>query len=147
MHEKFLNEPNKMVRDDSFSFECASKLDCFNVCCADVNIVLTPYDVLRMKRNLGISSEEFLAEYTFIPFDKESKLPVVLLRMSDDEKKVCPFVKSEGCSIYSDRPWACRMYPVGMAAQKDTPDGWGGEKFYFLLREDVCKGFGEDKTR
>jgi len=33
------------------------------------------------------------------------------------------------------------MYPLGLAAQKDTPDGWRGERFYFLLRDDVCRGF------
>ena len=37
------------------------------------------------------------------------------------------------------------MYPVGMAAQKDTPDGWRGDRFYFLLREEGCTGFGEAK--
>ena len=35
------------------------------------------------------------------------------------------------------------MYPVGQAAQKDTPDGWRGERFYFLLQEEICKGFEE----
>jgi hypothetical protein len=37
------------------------------------------------------------------------------------------------------------MYPLGMAAQKDTADGWRGERFYFLLQEEVCKGFGEEQ--
>jgi len=35
------------------------------------------------------------------------------------------------------------MYPLGLASQKDTPDGWRGDRFYFLLREDACKGFDE----
>jgi hypothetical protein len=37
------------------------------------------------------------------------------------------------------------MYPVGLAASKDTPDGWQGERFYFLMEEEGCKGFGEDR--
>jgi len=37
------------------------------------------------------------------------------------------------------------MYPLGLAAQKDTPDGWRGERFYFLLREPVCRGFDEPR--
>jgi hypothetical protein len=72
---------------------------------------------------------------------------MVLLRMNDDEAKTCQFLTDEGCGIYSDRPWPCRMYPVGMAAQKDTPDGWRGDRFYFLLQEDVCEGFGEPKEQ
>jgi hypothetical protein len=67
--------------------------------------------------------------------------PAVMLRMGDDAAKRCPFLTERGCGIYADRPWPCRMYPLGLAAQKDTPDGWRGERFYFLLHEDVCQGF------
>ena len=35
------------------------------------------------------------------------------------------------------------MYPLGLASQKDTPDGWQGERFYFLLQDEACKGFDE----
>jgi hypothetical protein len=38
------------------------------------------------------------------------------------------------------------MYPLGMAAQKDTEDGWRGEHFYFLLQEKGCMGFEEQKS-
>jgi hypothetical protein len=37
------------------------------------------------------------------------------------------------------------MFPLGLAAQKDTPDGWRGERFYFLLKEEGCAGFEEPK--
>ena len=37
------------------------------------------------------------------------------------------------------------MYPVGLAASKDTPDGWQGERFYFVMEEEVCKGGCEEK--
>jgi Fe-S-cluster containining protein len=110
-----------------------------------VNIVLTPYDVLRMRRRLGISSTEFLDKYALLPVNKEMKTPLVLLRMSDDEDKSCQFLTEAGCGIYSDRPWPCRMYPLGLAAQKDTPDGWRGDRFYFLLQEEGCMGFDEQK--
>ena len=35
----------------------------------------------------------------------------------DNEKKSCLFLDLEngGCQVYEDRPWACRMYPLGMA--------------------------------
>ena len=35
------------------------------------------------------------------------------------------------------------MYPVGMASGRDTPDGWQGDRFYFILEEEGCKGFSE----
>jgi hypothetical protein len=108
-----------------------------------VNIFLSPYDVLRLRKRLGMTSGEFLDRYALMPVQKDMKTPVVLLRMRDDAGKTCPFVTEGGCSVYSDRPWPCRMYPLGMAAAKDTADGWRGEQFWFLLREEACKGFGE----
>jgi hypothetical protein len=55
--------------------------------------------------------------------------------------------------VYTDRPTACRYYPVGMADfhEGGTRDAAGNEnvseeeKFFFLVREDHCKGFEEDK--
>jgi hypothetical protein len=35
------------------------------------------------------------------------------------------------------------MYPLGLAASKDTPDGWRGERFYFLMQEEGCQGCGQ----
>ncbi|MHC4663303.1 MAG: YkgJ family cysteine cluster protein [Planctomycetota bacterium] len=145
LQEKILAEHRRLGPDDSFKFACYPEVSCFNKCCGDVNIFLSPYDVLRMKKRLGLSSSDFLVKYVQMPVQKDMKTPVVMLKMNDDEEKTCPFLKDDGCSIYSDRPWPCRMYPLGMAAQKDTPDGWRGDRFYFLLKEDVCKGFDEQK--
>jgi hypothetical protein len=78
-----------------------------------VTIVLTPYDVLRMKNNLRVPSFEFLDRYTVI-IPKDGRLiPMVALLMNEDDKR-CPFVDRSGCRIYKDRPWACRMYPLDM---------------------------------
>ena len=127
--------------DDEFQFACHPGVSCFNQCCADVNIFLTPYDVLRLKDRLGISSQEFLDEYTQLVADRRQQLPAVQLRMTETEDKHCFFVDPEkGCTVYSDRPWSCRMYPVGQASPKERENS-GDEKFYFILKEDVCKGW------
>ena len=63
--------------------------------------------------------------------------------MRADEEKKCPFVSSEGCTIYEDRPWSCRMYPLGLASSKTEFDG---EEFCFIADdESLCLGFKEDK--
>lgn len=144
MKEAILKDWPRMKADDDFRFACGPNLPCYNRCCADVNIVLTPYDILRLKNRLEISSEEFLEKYTLLPFTKEQRLPVVLLRMNDDEGKTCPFVREAGCSVYEDRPWACRMYPVGAASPKDEEQQ--GPAFYFLVKDEVCKGFEQART-
>ncbi len=145
VEERILKDAPRLGPGDKFKFACHPGVSCFNKCCGDVNIFLSPYDVLRMKNRVGMTSSDFLERYALLPVQKDMKTPVVVLRMNDDEAKTCPFLTDEGCGIYSDRPWPCRMYPVGMAAQKDTPDGWRGERFYFLLEEDVCKGFDEPR--
>jgi Fe-S-cluster containining protein len=145
LQERILEDYPRLGPDDTFKFACHPGVPCFNKCCGDVNIFLSPYDVLRMKKRLGMKSSDFLEKYTFLPVQKDMKTPVVMLRMNDDEAKTCPFLTDEGCDIYSDRPWPCRVYPLGLAAQKDTPDGWRGDRFYFLLKEEVCKGFDEAK--
>lgn len=141
-----LEEYPRMGMDSKFRFKCHRGVPCFNECCRDVNIFLTPYDIIRLKKKLGITSEEFIKKYTITPFDQNLKYPILLLKMEDDEKKSCPFVAEEGCTVYSDRPWACRMYPLGLASPKE---GHQTEKddFYFLLKEEVCKGFAEDNEQ
>ena len=111
------NPQGKNVRmdpDHPFNFKCYRGVSCFTECCQDVTIALTPYDVLRLKRGLGIRSDEFIDKYTINLSRKKQIIPFVILKMNEDDKK-CPFVnKEEGCSVYEDRPWPCRMFPLDM---------------------------------
>jgi len=138
-----VKEYPRLSLGSKFKFSCHKGIECFSKCCADVNIFLTPYDVLRMKKALNITSEEFLEKYTVPLLLKDPKFPVVALKMTDDEKKSCPFVTEEGCQIYPDRPWSCRMYPLETASSKNKDDA---EEFYFIAEEGKpCLGMKEDK--
>ena len=139
MKKAILEESPRLSEEDTFRFACGKNSACFTQCCGDVNIALTPYDVLRLRKRLGISSGEFLDRYTVIPFSRKQKFPIVLLKMQDNERKSCFFVGEEGCNIYEDRPWACRMYPIGMA----SPGAEDQDKFFFVIREDLCEGHGQ----
>lgn len=145
LKETVLKDYPRMNLDSKFSFSCHPQVSCFNHCCADVNIFLTPYDVLRMKKRLGISSSEFMNKFTALPIDRNQRFPVILFRMNEVEGKPCHFVdKEKGCTIYEDRPWSCRMYPLGLASPKEgNPQGEGD--FYFLMKEDICKGHEESR--
>jgi len=144
LKKEILKEYPRLDEQSNFSFSCHKDVPCFNACCGDVNIFLTPYDIIRLKTNLGITSTEFLKKFTISPFDQNLPYPVILLQMGSDEKKMCPFVTEEGCSVYPDRPWACRMYPLGLASPGDDSEDLDKE-FYFLLKEDICQGFNEDR--
>jgi len=144
LKKKILKEYPRLNKDSKFKFRCHPGVSCFNDCCGDVNIFLTPYDIIRLKNRLGITSGEFLSKYTIAPFDRNLKYPVVMLKMEDDERKSCPLVSKDGCTVYEDRPWACRMYPLGLASPTEGNEEVTDD-FYFLLEEDVCKGFKEDR--
>src|SRR5574340_1523699 len=120
--------------NDSFSFSCSRELECFNRCCRDINLFLTPYDIIRIKRRLRIPSYEFLRTYTFPLFPEEVGHPVILMKMLPDETKNCPFVSPEGCLIYDDRPWSCRSFPLG-------PISDGPSSEFELVKRDFCLGF------
>ncbi len=102
-----------LKRESRIRFRCHGDLPCFTQCCRDVNIYLTPYDVLRMRRALDMGSSAFLTRYTRSFLAKVVHVPVVQLLM-DEETLSCPFVEPRGCTIYDDRPWACRMYPFDL---------------------------------
>lgn len=132
-----LKDTPRLGPKDRFCFRCDPKADCFTRCCNNVSILLTPYDVLRMKRALGIDSSEFLQKYTFPMCSQDKQIPVVFLKMNDGSAD-CPFVSAQGCGIYKSRPWACRMYPLGMA-EPETPD-YEARRFFFVVQEELCHG-------
>jgi Fe-S-cluster containining protein len=138
-------EPRKYTPDSRFQFACRKGMTCYTHCCSDLNIILTPYDIIRMKDRLGLTCDQFLAIYTKPEMLSRTKLPVVTMKMLDDDKKSCPFVTKEGCIIYEDRPLSCRYYPLGMAAFREQEIQPTGEDFYFMVRESHCLGFQEDK--
>lgn len=135
----------KLSLKDTFKFSCHKNLKCFTSCCADVNIFLTPYDVLRMKKGLKMTSEEFLAEYTEAITPDSRGFPAVLLKMGEDKLKSCPFVSKGGCTIYEDRPWVCRMYPLGMAPSDRNRSLEQEESYFIVDQEFPCLGFNEER--
>lgn len=138
-------EPRKYTLESTFCFACHKAMRCYTHCCSDINILLTPYDIVRMKNRLGLACDQFLAIYTKPEMLARTKLPVVTLKMLDDDKKSCPFIRPEGCAIYEDRPLSCRYYPLGTAAFREQELEPTGEDFYFMVRESHCQGFEVDK--
>ncbi|MGW8194987.1 MAG: YkgJ family cysteine cluster protein [Desulforhopalus sp.] len=145
-------EPKKLTLDSPLKFRCHPGVKCFTACCGGIKIVLTPYDILQLTKRLGIPPHEFLHKYTQPTYLEKTDMPGVMLKLREEDNK-CPFVTPDGCTVYSDRPTACRYYPVGMAdfhegGSRDADGNEGAakeEKFFFIVREDHCKGFEEDK--
>ncbi len=131
--------PITLTHETRFSFRCHPGVPCFNDCCAQTTIILSPYDVLRLKKRLQLSAAAFLERYTQRLEDDFSGLPLVILDFQGEDK-VCPFASPAGCQVYEDRPATCRFYPVGVAS------GWTAEglaETYVYIQEDLCLGFAE----
>lgn len=143
--------PQKLTLDSKIKFRCHPGVKCFTACCGGIKIILTPYDILMLTKRLEIPAHEFLHKYTLPTYLEKTDMPGVMLKLTEGDNR-CPFVTPDGCTVYTDRPSACRYYPVGMA---DFHEGSAGrdeneasvqeDKFFFIVKEDHCKGFDEDK--
>ncbi|HWR59787.1 MAG TPA: YkgJ family cysteine cluster protein, partial [Thermodesulfovibrionales bacterium] len=134
----------QLTLNSKFRFKCHKGISCFTKCCSNIDIMLTPYDIIALKKRLGMSSGEFLEKYTYTHAEGRAAFPILYLKMSEDEDRNCRFVTSEGCSVYDDRPANCRYYPVGQGTLKKAIDEKVvDEEFFFFVKEDHCKGFEE----
>ncbi|MEJ2672178.1 MAG: YkgJ family cysteine cluster protein [Deltaproteobacteria bacterium] len=124
-----------------FRFHCQAELACFNRCCLTPTIILSPYDILRLKHCLGITSGEFLQRYTRVETEEMSNLPLVFLNPFRPTGKGCPFLGDAGCTVYGHRPAACRLFPITMGSRLTEQ---GMVDYYFCRRLDYCQGFDTD---
>jgi Fe-S-cluster containining protein len=134
--------PTRLGYDSRFQFKCHPGVSCFTQCCRGISIMLTPYDIIRLKTRLELSSEDFLAIYTEPHLLEKTDLPMVTLKHLDDGQESCPFVRDDGCILYEDRPTACRYYPLGVATLQHK-EGADDDGFFFFVNEPHCKGFEE----
>ncbi|MFP4517301.1 MAG: YkgJ family cysteine cluster protein [Desulfovibrionales bacterium] len=93
--------PNRQyTRTSEFSYRCNG----CGRCCRNKRIQTSPYEVLRLARNLELSTGEFLIRY----IDAEGPY------LRAVEGGACVFLVNKGCGVHKDRPLACRTYPLGL---------------------------------
>jgi uncharacterized protein len=134
----------RLTEGETFHFRCHQGLSCFNRCCRNLNLFLYPYDVIRLKARLGISSDEFLDRYVDVILRPGNYFPDVLLRMRDDGEKTCPFLRAAGCGVYPDRPDTCRFTPLDRGILYECR-GNRSRVVYFFRPFDFCLGQQEDE--
>ena len=109
-NKKFLHglkkkDPRKV--DDAFHavheevFEEIDCLTCAN-CCKTTSPIFYQTDIERVAKSLRMKPGDFIDKYLRIDEDKDYVL----------KSSPCPFLDAENyCSVYEDRPKACREYP------------------------------------
>ena len=119
-------------------FSCHKGIGCWNACCSNIDITLTPYDIIRLKKRLGTTSTQFLRDYT-VPYEFEKDGIAGVKFRPVENGTACRFMTPEGCSVYEDRPTACRYYPVALLAMRKQ-DEYTDTQSYAIVKEDHCKG-------
>ena len=130
----------RLAPGESFHFACHPGLACFNTCCADKRLQLLPYDLLRLRRGLGLDSAAILERFVELDLDPVSGWPALRIRLDSEGR--CPFVGPQGCGVYTHRPAACRVYPLARAVQPPA-QGRPVREVFLAQRADGCLGWGQ----
>ncbi len=129
---------------NEFNFDCHPDVPCFTNCCKKVELILYPYDVIRLKNALKIDSEKFIHEHVNVIKGNNPYFPSIMLKLGDDE--FCPYLEKSGCTVYMDRPSACRTYPLERAVDRTNPKAGRPQDYYFLTNHEYCHGHKESRN-
>jgi len=135
--------PEMLEGSAEIQFRCRKGIDCWNACCSNIDISLTPYDILRLSRRLGISTGEFLVKYTF-PYELEPNGIAGVKLKPVENGSACQFMVPEGCGVYADRPTSCRYYPVALLSLRRS-DEFTDRSSFALVKEAHCHGHMEPR--
>jgi Fe-S-cluster containining protein len=94
-----------MNRTSSFSYVCGA----CGRCCRDKVILLSPFDLLRVARDAGVTTSEAIARFTIRRGS--------ILKFHDDG--ACVALDGVRCGVHRGRPLACRLYPLGIERDRN----------------------------
>lgn len=125
---------NDMVKADCYDCKGCS------ACCHGMgsSIVLTPYDIYLLTKNLQCSFEELLGSKKIeLNVQDGIILPNLALNGTDE---ACAFLDQNGrCTIHSYRPGICRLFPLGRYYEDDG--------FKYILQIHECKNKNRGKIK
>ena len=124
--------------DDTFQFHCTR---CGMCCLNREDIILSPMDIYKMSKELGLTPTQFFAEYCQTHIGDNSRMPIIRLQPVGDELR-CPLLKNHKCSVHKVKPAVCALYPLGryIALGKDdySEQGVGKSEVKYLLQPIEC---------
>jgi uncharacterized protein len=106
-----LDQQHATARAEAFGYVCHA----CSRCCQHKVIQVNPYEVARLARRTGQTSEQLRANCT------ENGAGNILRR---DETDTCIFLGPKGCTVHPDRPLVCRLYPLGRRVAPDGTEVW-----------------------
>ena len=103
-----LKECEPLIRSSPFSYVCGR----CGRCCINNQVRLNEYEVARLAIAKKITNKEFIDLYT----QEDGR---EILR---DSEGLCAFLVDKACSVYDDRPLACRIYPLCLNSRHKDQD-------------------------
>lgn len=131
--------------DEIFRFSCKQ---CGKCCTEREDIILSPFDLFRASKKLGMTPDEFVKEYCDSYVGHTSKMIIVRL-MPRGSNRRCPLLKDRKCSIHDAKPTLCAMFPIGrgfkLDASKPVAEQISAEAIKFIFNGAHC-GNAEEHT-
>ena len=121
---------------DTFRFRCT---ECGQCCKNREDILLSPFDLNRMARYLGIEMGQVIQDYCIWYAGQSSMLPVVTMRMQGPEKR-CPFLKGKKCGIHAAKPTVCALFPLGRISSEND------DHVHYMMQKVNCGADNEKHT-
>lgn len=121
-----------LTESDLMQLSCGA-CGCESTCCkASAPIVLNPYEIALICRESRMSYEDLLDS---VDTDRADGFPLVML----PRDPVCRFWTKKGCRIYTARPLACRLFPLGRVYD-------GIQSRFVLPKQNNCDGLSRDSA-
>ena len=129
---------NALKPGEPFRFRC---LQCGSCCRNREDILLNPYDLHRISKELNLSPAEVLGRYCITYIGESSRFSCVLLRPKGD-RKICPLLKKGRCSVHRNKPTVCALFPLGRGVmmEKDSETGLSEPSKIIYFRQNVSCG-------
>lgn len=128
-NENMQTDRNLYELNDMLKLSCQDCAGCFSCCVGMGNsVVLTPYDVFELEKNLEVTFEQLMSEKLELGISDGMILPN--LKMTGEGER-CGFLNKEGrCSIHAFRPGICRLFPLGRQ--------YGENEISYIFLEHAC---------
>ncbi|MBE5886089.1 MAG: YkgJ family cysteine cluster protein [Lachnospiraceae bacterium] len=135
-----ISDGKRYCANDMVKLGCNDCRGCHS-CCEGMEdtIVLDPYDIYRLTRNLDLDFQILMQERIALHVEEGLILPHLAM---SELTGACSFLNEEGrCSIHAHRPGICRLFPLGRIYEN------GGFSYFLQVNECVRESRTKEKVK
>lgn len=136
----------KIGMDEPFSFHCTM---CGKCCMDREDILLSPKDIYRMARELGMAPDDLFGQYCEAYIGQDSRIPIVRLKPREPARR-CPLLKNRKCMVHNAKPVVCAMFPIGRCMVAENPKEGIGDfsktRLEYIFVDPACGDKSETHT-